>query len=269
MNDLIKAHVDWLAASGMSRGFIEDRERILRMFDRKLPFGLEQAVDTEIGAMLANPAWSAGTRWCYFSHLRSFYAWVTDPRRDGLDMNPMDTLRAPKRRKGVPRPVSAEEMGVLLSAARPWRTFVMLAALAGLRCMEIAGLVREDVTEQHLVIQRGKGGKSAVMRTNPLLWEELKPYPPGPLAYKRSGEPATAEWISMSAGLYFRNKLGLKGVTLHRLRHKYAMDLLAETGNLLLVKKGLRHEHVSSTEIYAEASNASLDVAIANLRLPI
>ena len=48
------------------------------------------------------------------------------------------------------------------------------------------------------------------------------------------------------------NKAGLKGKTLHCLRHTFALRKLMETNNISLVKELLGHSSVQVTEIYTQ-----------------
>jgi site-specific recombinase XerD len=43
-----------------------------------------------------------------------------------------------------------------------------------------------------------------------------------------------------------------KPITVHSLRHSFATVLYNQTGDIRLVQQALRHQHVSTTEIYAQ-----------------
>lgn len=268
MSDLIEAHLAWMRAGGYADNTVEDAGKLLRMADRRLPFGVEQAADQEWETFFGHPGWSKNSRLTYFKHVRRFYEWACDPKRDGLDYNPIASLRRPVTPAQLPRPVSEQELATMLRAREPWRTCVLLAALAGLRCCEMAALQRGDVTGEVMTIH-GKGGKIAPVETHPTLWEAIEPLPAGPVIRDRAGQPVSADWISSSAGLYFRQRLGLpKGVTLHRARHWFATRLLEDTDNLLLVKEALRHSSIQSTQGYALLCSARRRAAVTGLRLP-
>jgi integrase/recombinase XerC len=278
MSDLIDTHLDWLGASA-SPYTVRDRRSILRRVDRKLPFGLEQALAAEIQKWLAGPKppakpWSAKTRHVYWQHLTAFYLWACDPLTvdDELDLNPMLGVRRPPNPRSLPRPVTADQLALMLTARRPYRTYVMLAALAGLRCIEISRLQREDVTEKTITIY-GKGNKPAVLGTHPLLWAEIEPLPPGPIALLASGQQASPQAVSSRTSEYLR-RIGVPpGRTLHGARHWYATTLLEGDdehpgADLRTVQEALRHASLTSTQIYTEVTNARRDAAITGIKLP-
>lgn len=60
--------------------------------------------------------------------------------------------------RGVPRPVTDEQLSrILTEAPEPIRTWCLLAAYQGLRCVEISRLDREHITDENLFVVRGKG----------------------------------------------------------------------------------------------------------------
>src|SRR5437773_10548476 len=87
-----------------------------------------------------------------------------------MDRSPMDRMRVPRARQGVPRPAPLEVFHAILAGPEPWRTAVALAGYAGLRMGEIIRARREDVTAEHLIVLR-KGGKEVALPNHPQLWE--------------------------------------------------------------------------------------------------
>ena len=51
-------------------------------------------------------------------------------------------------------------------------------------------------------------------------------------------------------------------VSPHALRHTFARNLYAETGNLLMVQKALGHSYVSTTQIYCHLVDGELEAAM-------
>jgi integrase len=153
MDDLIDAHLSWARAAGMSGRTVKEKARVLTVADAELPLGLESAVHTEITAWLDKPRWSQSTRCIYHCHLHGFYRWAV--AGELLDIDPMVAVRRPRTPRRLPRPVTAEILAKILTEAEdPYRTFALLAAAAGLRCCEISGLWREDITDQVIEIRR-------------------------------------------------------------------------------------------------------------------
>jgi site-specific recombinase XerD len=53
-----------------------------------------------------------------------------------------------------------------------------------------------------------------------------------------------------------------KSITAHTLRHTFATRLYNQTGDIRLVQTALRHEHLSTTEIYAHLDPVRLRQAV-------
>jgi len=270
-DDLIQDHLDWLRGCRKSPLTVRDRGLTLRRADRQLPYGLERAIYTELSAWLGNERWSPKTARTYWEHLHYFYEWACDPRLpDGLDENPMAMLSAPENPRFLPRPVAATNLAAMLRGDRPYRTYVMLAALAGARCIEISRLDREDVTEQTILL-KGKGNREKILDTHPDLWAELEPLPPGPIARMHDGSRASAGTVSTRSAWYFRHGLGLKlppHAGLHSVRHWYATTMLEGGADLRTVQEAMGHASVSSTQIYTLVTDPRRRAAINSLQLP-
>jgi len=271
MSDLILAHCASLRAGGLSRRTVEAREDWLRRADRVMPFGVVEADRTELELFLGTDDWAPATRSKAFYHLRSFYLWGCDPANgtDGpiLEDDPMEGMRRPRVPKGEPNPVSDEELRIVLEQARePYLTAVILAVGAGLRCSELAVQRREDVSEEFVRVRFGKGGKSASVPTSAAVWEHVRDFPRGRLL-EHVGGIADGRKLSARASIYFARTLKLPGVSLHRFRHKFA-DLLRIGGaDIATISRCLRHQHLSSTQVYARATEAECRFAVSTLRL--
>lgn len=271
MSDLILAHCAWLRTD-CSRRTVQARLEWLQRADGAMPFGIADADRSELEGFLGTPDWAPATRAKAFYHLNSFFEWGVDPAngKDGVPVfedNPMVGMRRPRVPQYDPNPVSDEELRVALAEARePYRTAVMLAVGAGLRCSEIAALRREDVNEEFVRVRFGKGGKSASVPMPAELWEYVRDFPRGRVL-EHVGGIADGRKLSARASVYFSRTLKLPGVSLHRFRHKYA-ELLRRGGNdIATISRCLRHKHLSSTQIYARATEAECRLAVNSLRL--
>lgn len=274
MSDIIAAHSAWLKAGGLSRRTYGERERWLRQADRELEYGLEESDAGEFQEWLGNEDWAPWTRAKAFYHLNAFFEWGIDPRHAQhadepiFTENPLAGLRRPKARHGEPNPVSDEELEILLTKARePYYTAVMLAVGAGLRCMELAAIERKDITSERLFVRRGKGAKTASVPMQEQLWSHVKDFPPGRLI-EHVGGVGDGRVMSARATNYFQRTLKLYGVCLHRCRHKYAELLRRGGADIATISRGLRHANLSSTQIYARATEAECRLAVQALRLP-
>lgn len=271
MRDLILAHCASLRAGGLSKRTIAAREEWLRRADREMPFGVVEADRNELEIFLGARDWAPATRQKAYYHLRSFYLWGCDPVNgaDGpiLADDPMNGMRRPTTPRGEPRPVTDEELNIALSRARePYLTAVMLAVGAGLRCFELAEVRREDVNRDHLWVRQGKGGKSASVPMSPELWEHVRDFPRGRIL-EHVGGTADGRKLSARASIYFSRTLKLPGVSLHRFRHKYAELLRRGGADVATISRCLRHQNLSSTQVYMRATEAECRFAVSTLRL--
>lgn len=265
MDALISEHLRWCRNRNHQPRSIADRRRVLEQAARQLPFGLPNANEDEIRDWLDNPRWKPATKTIYWSHLRQLYRWGY--RTGVLDYDPMVEIDRPKPPESYARPVDrglAEQL--LRELPEPWNTFVLLAYGAGLRCCEIGGLRREDVTADLITIARAKGGRRQHVPTHPAVWERLAPLS-GSIPEAVGGR-ADGRWISIRAANFFRFKMNLPGVSLHRFRHLYACELRRQGHDLFAVKQLMRHRSINSTQIYVAVGNEELHRAVNTLPIP-
>lgn len=189
---------------------------------------------------------SPATRRAYRSDLMAFYVWAA--KRD-MCANPVvrtDSIRVPK---GLPRPVPASHLGVILSTAAPdVRLMVALAAYAGLRRSEIAALdaVDIDLTSEAptLAVRAGKGNKDRVVPIHPQLAKVLRGCPKhGPVV------GVTAGTVGQKVAAHLRS-LGVDA-TAHKLRATFGTELARATeGNVILIARMMGHEDISTSMTY-------------------
>lgn len=265
MDELIRAHLRWLRASGAAENTVEDREKLLTRMDRVLPYGVEQATEDELADFLGQFV-AVQTKATYLTHIRGFYRWATDPARPLLDFDPSATLKRPRVPEGTPRPVTDDELARILTIPAPWIAPIVLAAFGGLRCFEIAPLRRQDITADLITIRYGKGGKPATVDTHPMVWRHVEPLPKGPLIRKVKGEPADATWLSQRIAYQIR-KVGVEA-TAHRLRHWFGTNVLAGCGNLRVVQEALRHSNLSTTQVYTKVNPDQRRAGVQSLPVP-
>lgn len=250
--DQISSHVAWCRASGYSVRTVTEREATLRRFDGWLPAGLAVATTVELTLVLGNAEWLPATRETYFSHLGGFFRQAFQDEL--IEHDPMARMKRPKVPKGEPRPVArAVMMEILERSINPFRLCAVLALGAGLRCMEVAALRREDITQSEIYLRTAKGGKSARMGCAPEIWEVVRDLPHG-LIIEHVGGVADAGWISRRCADYWHRRLKLGGATMHRIRHLFAHRLRAAGADPWAVKRAMRHSSIRSTEIYLGAS---------------
>lgn len=271
MSDLIDAHLRHMRAAGMAaHTTVEDRGKLLWRLERELPMGLDRATVEELEHFLATPGFSAQTQGTYYTHITGYFRWATDPLRTHLDYDPSAGLRRPRVPRGLPKPVTDQQLRhALTHLEQPWLTYVLLASYAGARCGEIATLLREDVDEQRTRIV-GKGGKTRSLKTHPQIWASVQHFPAGRLARRIQGGDPDSDYISARTIVQFQ-RIGLTGVTLHRFRHWYATTMLKpkEFGgagaSIRCVQENMGHTNPATTAVYTLVSDEERDAGIAAL----
>jgi site-specific recombinase XerD len=182
------------------------------------------------------------------------------------------------------------EVDALLAAPdqRTWsgrrdHAFLLVAVQTGLRLSEMTGLTRED-----LVLEAGAHvrviGKGRKERCTPIARSTLAVVKAWLREPQRGGgdvlfPSAKGERLSVHGVQYLLNKhrmtaakvcpsLKNKRVTVHRLRHTMAMDLLQAGVDRAVIALWLGHESVETTQIYLEATLAMKEQALAKATPP-
>jgi site-specific recombinase XerD len=259
--EIIQEHLDWMkACEKFSINTQEDARRVLLAAERDLG-GLATADEVELRAWLANDGWGRQTKATYRQHLRRFFAWAVE--EEWIDWDPSTRLARPRVPKGVPRPCTDAEADLAVTALpMPFKLHARLARWAGLRCIEVARLRREDVTPTQIYVL-GKGDKPAVLPNHPRIWELIEPLPSGPVTRKPRSQAGLDHWVSTETAEQMR-AIGV-AITMHQLRHKYCTDLLEVTGNMEIVRLLARHESMDTTRGYTLVGQTKLQDAVLGL----
>lgn len=161
--------------------------------------------------------------------------------------------------------------------------FLLLAVQTGLRLSEMTGLKRESIifgTGAHVRVI-GKGRKERCTPIAKSTLAVLKAW----LREPQRGEDdvlfpsARGRRLSVHGVQYLLNKhrrkatnicpsLKDKRVTVHRLRHTMAMDLLQAGVDRAVIALWLGHESVETTQVYLEATLAMKEQALAKMTPP-
>ncbi len=186
--------------------------------------------------------------------------------------------------------LSRPEVDALLAApdrstwsGRRDHAFILTAVQTGLRLSEITGLKREDLSLKAGAHVRviGKGRKERCVPLAKSTRKVLKAW----LREPQRGEDtvlfpsARGKRLSVQGVQYLLNKhrvaaskvctsLKHKRVTVHRLRHTTAMDMLQAGVDRSVIALWLGHESVETTQIYLEATLAMKEKALAKIKPP-
>lgn len=249
------------------------RRRIddLRTFQRFLGRDPLTATRDDVNAWLDSRPLSAKTRYNLLSTLGCFYRWAV--MEELCEVDPTVRIRRPKLRRYLPRPTASSDLEVALATAHPrMRAWLLLGAMSGLRCMEIAGLDRQDVhaeADPPVMIVRGKGGKERVVPLHPLVAmaiEDAGSHRRGPLFPNARGGCFSPAAVSQQINAHLHG-LGIDS-TAHQLRHRFGTEVYRMSRDLRMVQELLGHASPTTTAVYAAWSPKDAGVVVAQLQLP-
>jgi integrase/recombinase XerC len=256
--DLIAAYCDHLRICSRSPRTIAARRDVLTRADMELPFGLYQATDVELAAWLYRDEWSKQTQATYFGAIRGFFTYCMGRH---LDHDPTEALPVPKVPARVPRPVTDGQLRLILTTAhQPYRLWALLAAYLGARCIEIARLQTDDITQEWTYL-RGKGGKERAVPTDRDVWDAAQALRSGPVAMV-DGKRVDERYVSIRTAIYFRRQLLMPGVGLHRLRHWYLTKVAEESGDPRVAQVLAGHASLNTTMGYLQVTSSRQRAAV-------
>ena len=206
--------------------------------------------------------------------VRSFFKYLA--RENILESPAARSVRTPRIRKGLPRPLSEIDAARAIEQAGEhdieWigaRDAALLTLLygAGLRISEALSLKRGDVPLAPSLTILGKGSKERVVpvldqvRDAIATYERLIPFTgtkDSALFLSRRGKPMSAREAQLLMEK-LRGALGLsERATPHAMRHSFATHLLANGGDLRAVQELLGHASLSTTQTYTEIDTRKL-----------
>jgi len=213
-------------------------------------------------------------RCCATSHIHMFYAWAMT--RQYTDRDPTAGVVRPRLVPGLPRPIHATDLQLALVFAQEgpradprMEAALLLGAVSGLRCCELARLRWEDIDgDQARVL--GKGSKERVVPLNAETVAALERIERTSVFVldgwqgRPHGEPG--ERASVRLAKHFRRS-GAAG-SAHRLRHRAATEALNKCDNLRKVQTLLGHGSVATTAIYTKVNTSDLREIIADVNMP-
>jgi integrase/recombinase XerC len=204
--------------------------------------------------------------------VRSFFRYLA--RENILENAAARSLRTPRIRRGLPRPLSERDARAAIELAGekttkntpawiPLRDTALITLLygAGLRISEALSLKRGDVPLAASLTILGKGRKERVVPVLDQVREAIDAYfekqpftgaKDSPLFLSRTGKPMSPREAQLLMQR-LRGALGLSDrATPHALRHSFATHLLANGGDLRAVQELLGHASLSTTQTYTE-----------------
>lgn len=246
----------WQYAQSLSPRTVTERASVLRRICADTKQSAHTLEVEHIARWLAKESWSPGTRWTYHQCLSAWFVWMQ--LQGHRDDNPMLKVGKPRRPRSEPRPITNHDLTRLLSTSmrRRSRAMIHLAAFQGFRVHEIAKIKGEhfDLIGRTVTVT-GKGGTTATLPLHHRVHE---------IAYLM---PRQGFWFPGDDNGHIRRetvshriaaimaRAGVVG-TAHQLRHWFATALLEAGVDLRTVQLLMRHQNLSSTEIYTAVSDA-------------
>jgi integrase/recombinase XerC len=199
------------------------------------------------------------SRRTYVCHCRAFYRWALSTGI--VTEDPTTLLTLPIVPEKLPRPIEEDDLAIALQCARPkMRAVLTLAAFAGLRSVEIAGLDWDDLRREtdgttFLLVRKGKGGKQRRVEVGTRVVQALQAYGVkrrGPMFMGLDGGRQDAKSVSRSANRFLA-KHDIE-VTLHQLRHRYGTIAYELSHDLRMVQNLMGHASPQTTAGYVRPS---------------
>ncbi len=209
------------------------------------------------------------------SAVKGFFSWLNE--NEGLESAAVASMRGPKVKQRLPRPVATADTKEMLSMIEVQRKEAWVSARdiavllllygCGMRISEALGLDRSAAPLPEVLKIVGKGGKERLLPVLPVAREAVDKYlktcpydlsPEGPLFIgvrgKRLGPRSVQKLMEA-----LRMQLGLPAsATPHALRHSFATHLLEAGGDLRTIQELLGHASLSSTQIYTNLDQTKL-----------
>ena len=224
---------------------IDKRETNLKAFARWLePRGLLEAARQDVELFLDQRRTREGrkisdrTRYYWLAHFHAFYLWAIS--EDLTTEDPTARIIRPRQRRTLPRPIDGDDLVMAIRGARPeMRAILSLAAFAGLRCQEIAGLDRDDVIEAKglLRIRHGKGQRERIVPIHPDVMEALRMLPlprTGAIFIRVRGGRYSPNWMSVTCSRYLK-EMGINA-TADQCRHWFGTEVYEATKDIRVTR---------------------------------
>ena len=209
------------------------------------------------------------------SAVKTFYRWLAE--REGLEVTPVLSARAPKYQRSLPRPLPEDAARAMIGVVgsqdeRAWvaaRDAAVMTLLygCGLRISEALSLTANDLPLGDTLRITGKGGKERIVpviapaRAAVQAYLDILPHPmePGTPVFRAiRGGPLSARTVQKSME-QDRMALGLPAsATPHAMRHSFATHLPSAGGDLRAIQDLLGHASLSTTQVYTAVDTARL-----------
>ena len=209
------------------------------------------------------------------SSLKSFFNYLIRIKK--INNSPIITLKGPRHKKSLPRPIMADLAIAVIKEAKniddeKWigqrnQTILLLLYGCGLRISEALNLNYCDMTTNDYLVIKGKGNKERIVPVMDYIKNSISDYikvcpfefsNEDPLFLGKRMKRLSPR-ISQYALEKIRVVLSLpETATPHALRHSFATHLLENGGDLRTIQELLGHSSLSTTQRYTKVENSQL-----------
>lgn len=209
------------------------------------------------------------------STLKSFYKYLKE--NNCIKVNPMSSIRYPKREKNLPKFVPYNELESILEVSKTGdlgdRNYLIIELMyaTGVRVSELVNIKISDIDFQNRQIKiMGKGSYERVVYYGEYAHEALNKYINGLrcklltkkdnnwLILNKNGVKITTRGIAKVIDNIISETSIKAKVSPHSLRHTFATHLLDNGCDLRSVQEMLGHKNINTTEIYTHVTSERL-----------
>ena len=209
------------------------------------------------------------------SSLKSFFNYLLNINL--IESTVVQSLRTPKQKKSLPRPISSELAIETIKHAQDmekekWigmrnKSILMLLYGCGLRISEALNLNFEDINENDYLIIKGKGNKERMVPLMDYVKNDIENYihecpknfmKDDPLFVGKRLDRLSPRIIQYVLEKIRHNLSLPETATPHALRHSFATHLLDSGGDLRTIQELLGHSSLSTTQKYTKVETEKL-----------
>ncbi len=209
------------------------------------------------------------------SSLKSFFNYLLNINE--IESTVIQSLRTPKQKKSLPRPISSELAIETIKHAQDmekekWiglrnKSILMLLYGCGLRISEALNLNFEDINENDYLIIKGKGNKERMVPLMDYVKNDIENYihecpknfiKDDPLFVGKRLDRLSPRIIQYVLEKIRHNLSLPETATPHALRHSFATHLLNSGGDLRTIQELLGHSSLSTTQKYTKVETEKL-----------
>ena len=209
------------------------------------------------------------------SSLKSFFNYLLNINL--IESTVVQSLRTPKQKKSLPRPISSELAIETIKHAQDmekekWigmrnKSILMLLYGCGLRISEALNLNFEDINENNYLIIKGKGNKERMVPLMDYVKNDIENYihecpknfmKDDPLFVGKRLDRLSPRIIQYVLEKIRHNLSLPETATPHALRHSFATHLLDSGGDLRTIQELLGHSSLSTTQKYTKVETEKL-----------